>query len=153
MERAVMRTLNAFQSRRRGRSASRGLVPMSAIRRLTNQIVDQFRPERVVLFGSYAYGRPTRESDVDLLVVMHASNETNQAVRIRLAVNHPFPLDLIVRTPQNLRSRLAWGDWFLREVTSHGKVLYAKADGRVGPEGRGRRGRRTAAVPTKAAPQ
>jgi hypothetical protein len=64
---------------------------------------------------------------VDLLVVMPARNELVQATRIRLAVERCFPMDLIVRTPSTLRRRLEEGDWFLREIVSKGKVLYAKA--------------------------
>ncbi len=115
---------------------------MAAIRKLARQIAERFQPERIILFGSYAYGQPHPDSDVDLLVVMPARNEIDQACRIRLAVDHPFPLDLIVRTPDNLRWRVKEGDWFLREITSRGKLLYEKPDGRMGPQGRGRLPRR-----------
>src|SRR5207244_10609407 len=104
-------------------------VPMAAIRRYARQIVKYFRPEKIILFGSYAYGQPHEDSDVDLLVVMPAANEINQSIRIRLALAPPFPLDLIVRTPKNLCWRLEEGDWFLREVVEKGKVLYEKTDG------------------------
>jgi predicted nucleotidyltransferase len=113
----------------------RGLVPRAAIRRLAREIAERFRPERIILFGSYAYGRPHPDSDVDLLVVMPAPNEINMAVRIRTAVRAPFPMDLIVRTPERLARRLAWGDWFLREVTEQGIVLHEEARRRVGEEG------------------
>ena len=101
-------------------------IPLSAIQRLAREIADKFQPEKIILFGSYAYGKPHQDSDVDLLVVMSAWNETSKACRIRLAVHHPFPLDLIVRTPENLQWRLAEEDWFLREVVEKGKVLYAR---------------------------
>src|SRR5437762_12762377 len=91
-------------------------IPLAAIRRFARQIAEQFQPDKIILFGSYAYGKPHEDSDVDLLVVMPAYNEVNQSIRIRLAIEPPFPLDLIVRTPQNLRWRLEEGDWFLREV-------------------------------------
>ncbi len=106
-------------------------IPMSAIRRLARRIAGRFRPDKIVLFGSYAYGRPHQDSDVDLLVVMPAADETNQAIRITLAFERPFPLDLIVRNPENLRRRLADGNWFLREVMEKGKVLYEKGNGAV----------------------
>jgi predicted nucleotidyltransferase len=128
-------------------------VTSAAIRNLAREIARRFNPRQIILFGSYACGRPNLDSDVDVLVVMPASDEINQAIRIRLAVDHPFPLDLIVRTPQNLRRRLALGDWFLREVVSKGKVLYAKANGRMGAKGRGRRQGREPALPRKAAAQ
>src|SRR5437764_11395967 len=126
-------------------------VPIRAIRRLARQVVDQFTPEKIILFGSYAYGTPHADSDVDLLVVMPARNELDQAVRIRLAVEYQFPLDLIVRTPKNLAWRLAEGDSFLREIVTRGKVLQEKTDPGVGKQGRGRSPQRTPTRPKSAA--
>jgi predicted nucleotidyltransferase len=111
-------------------------IPMTAIRLFARRIAERFRPDKIVLFGSYAYGRPHQDSDVDLLVVMAAADETNQAIRITLAFERPFPLDLIVRTPENLRRRLADGNWFLREVMEKGKVLYEKGNCAVDRKGR-----------------
>src|SRR5262245_32540885 len=107
-------------------------IPMRVIRCYAREVAERFRPEKIILFGSYACGTPHADSDVDILVVMPARNELDQAVRISLAIEAPFPLDLIVRTPHKLAWRLKEGDWFLREVISEGKVLYAKADRRVG---------------------
>ena len=94
----------------------------------TQQVAERFQPNKIILFGSYAYGEPNEHSDVDLLVVMPAADMVNQAVRIRLALRAPFPMDLIVRTPKYLQRRLEDGDWFLREIVSKGKLLYEKAD-------------------------
>lgn len=104
------------------------LVPMSAIRRYVRRIVDRFHPDKVILFGSYAYGRPTRDSDVDLLVVMPAQNELDQAVRICEALDRDFAMDLLVRTPKRLEQRMRWGDWFLRDVVYRGSVLFDRPD-------------------------
>src|SRR5947209_5485060 len=93
-----------------------GLVRRAIIRRTAQEIAERFRPDKIILFGSYAYGEPNRDSDVDILVVIAGRNEIDQSVRISLALDAPFPLDLIVRTPRNLRWRLKEGDWFLREV-------------------------------------
>jgi predicted nucleotidyltransferase len=120
-------------------------VPRRLIRRFAREVADRFHPERIILFGSYAYGRPHADSDVDILVVMPTRNELDQAVKICLAVDYNFPLDLLVRTPENLAWRLAEGDSFLREVMDQGKVLYEETDGRLGPQGRGRLPRRTKA--------
>jgi uncharacterized protein len=122
-----------------------GLIPMAAVRRMVRQIAEKFQPEKVILFGSYAYGTPNEHSDIDILVVMPAKNEINQAVRIRQKVEHPFPLDLIVRTPETLSWRLREGDWFLREIVDRGKTLYAKSHRRMGPQGRRRLPGRTQA--------
>src|SRR5438876_11989771 len=106
-------------------------IPLSAIRRFARRIVQRFDPEKIILFGSFAYGTPDEDSDVDLLVVMPAYDEINQSVRIILAFEPVFPLDLIVRTPERLRRRLADGDSFLQEVVSKGIRLYEKSNPRM----------------------
>jgi uncharacterized protein len=95
------------------------------IAEIANQIARQFDPKQIILFGSYAYGTPRPESDVDFLVVMETPlSERRQALKIRQFLNPLFGLDLLVYTPANLAQRLAWGDGFLHEIVSKGKVLY-----------------------------
>ncbi len=104
-------------------------VSTEAIESVVCQIVEQFQPERVILFGSYAYGQPGPGSDVDLLVVMSTPlKETDQAVRICQTVEYHFGLDLIVRTPATLDRRLALGDSFLQEAITKGVVLHERTD-------------------------
>ncbi len=117
-------------------------VPRAAIRRFAQQVAERFHPEKIILFGSHAYGTPHADSDVDILVIMPTRNQLDQAARISLAIDPPFPLDIIVRTPHNMRWRLAEGDSFLREVTSKGKILYEAVDGGMGKKGRSRLSRR-----------
>jgi predicted nucleotidyltransferase len=97
-------------------------------------IAREFHPERIVLFGSYAYGTPTEDSDADLLVVMDIPEvETRQqAVAIRQRIPRRFRMDLIVRTPRELAFRVKHNDWFYREILEHGKVLYESADAGAG---------------------
>jgi predicted nucleotidyltransferase len=113
-------------------------IPMAVIRRFARQVAERFHPEKIILFGSYAYGQPHGDSDVDILVVIPARNQLDQAVRIRLTVPACFPMDLIVRTPENMRWRLEEGDWFLREIVSKGKVLYEATDQGTGTKSRSR---------------
>src|SRR5436309_8988160 len=91
-------------------------IPMRVIRRFARRVAERFHPDKIILFGSYAYGTPNEDSDVDILVVMPARNELDQSVRIVSACQHCFPLDLIVRTPKNMQWRLEEGDSFLREI-------------------------------------
>jgi predicted nucleotidyltransferase len=126
-------------------------IPRRLIRRFARVVAERFQPEKIILFGSYAYGQPHADSDVDILIVMPTRNELDQAVKICLAVDYHFPLDLVVRTPKNLAWRLAEGDSFLQEVMDRGKVLYEKTNGRLGSEGRGRLPRRTKTRPKPAA--
>lgn len=111
---------------------------MRLIRRFARQIAERFQPDKIILFGSYAYGTPHADSDVDILVIMPARNQLDQAVKIELACDPPFPVDLVVRTPHNLSWRLAEGESFLCEITAKGKVLYEKHHARVAAESRKR---------------
>jgi predicted nucleotidyltransferase len=121
------------------------LTPMSAIRRFARQIAERFHPDTITLFGSYAYGKPTPDSDVDLLVVMPTRNQIEQAVRIDEAIDERgFPLDLIVRTPRALAQAIRAGDWFMQDIVARGKVLYEKSDKAVGSQSRKRSRRRPA---------
>jgi len=115
------------------------MVSMKEIRGLAQRIGRAFRPRRVILFGSHAYGRPTADSDVDLLVIMPVrGNPVEKAVEIGRRVRPAFPADLLVRTPAEVRRRLAWNDFFLKEVLEKGKVLYESRDPGMGVKG-GRR--------------
>ncbi len=112
-------------------------VPMRVIRRYARAIAQEFLPEKIILFGSYAYGTPTEGSDVDLLVIMPTRSQHEQAVRIQYRLTAPFSADLIVRKPEQVRSRLAENESFLTTILSQGKVLYEEHDASLGKEGRG----------------
>jgi predicted nucleotidyltransferase len=102
-------------------------TPMRAIRRYATEIAQQFNPEKIVLFGSYANGSATPDSDVDLLVIMRTRNQVEQAVVIDEAITvRGFPLDLIVRTPKFVGRCLRSGDSFYQQILANGKTLYEK---------------------------
>jgi predicted nucleotidyltransferase len=111
-------------------------VPIAVIRRFVREVAKRFAPDKIILFGSHAYGEPHADSDVDILVVMPARNEIDQAVRIDRVIDPLFPLDLMVCNPRTITWRLKEGDSFLREIMTKGKVLYEKADGPMGAKGR-----------------
>jgi len=101
------------------------MASMRDIRTVTRRISREFHPKRVVLFGSHAHGTARKDSDVDLLVVMPFKGKpAAKSAEIRLKINPPFPTDLIVRTPQAVRRRLAMGDDFMIDILERGKVLY-----------------------------
>ena len=120
---------------------------MRAIRKYARQVAERFRPEKIILFGSFAYGRPNADSDVDLLVVMPGRNQLDQAAKIYLEIPAPFPLDLIVRTPRKLNQRLTNGDLFTNYIVSNGKILYEGGHGRMGAKSGSRPSRRKAMRP------
>ena len=88
-------------------------------------IVKRFQPEKVVLFGSFARGKSTEDSDVDLLVVMPFEGRSiDQSVKLRMDTRPSFPVDVIVRTPEMIEERLHMGDSFIQEIFERGRVLY-----------------------------
>ena len=97
------------------------MVPRKSIRAFADQVAAQFHPQRIILFGSYAYGNPTADSDVDLLVIMpHEGHDAVQAAEIRKRIRAGFPMDLVVRTPAAIQQRLAMGDLFIKEIIERG---------------------------------
>jgi predicted nucleotidyltransferase len=95
------------------------------IQHISEQIRREFAPQKIILFGSHSRGNPDNDSDVDLLVVAQFQGKPWRfAVEIRERINAGVPLDLLVRTPEQLQERLAMHDMFLTEIVSHGKVLY-----------------------------
>ena len=100
-------------------------IPNSVIRAVVRQIAEQFKPQKIILFGSYARGNPHPESDVDLLVVMNTPlKEWQQSLQIRRSLGVLFGLDLIVYTPKRLAQRLKIGDSFLQDVMNEGRILH-----------------------------
>jgi predicted nucleotidyltransferase len=112
------------------------MIEMDRIKSLSRRIAQQFHPERIILFGSYAYGQPTDDSDVDLLVVLpFQGRPVRKAIEIRSRVNPKIPVDLIVRTAEQVADRIAKNDWFMREIVEKGRTLYEADHGRMDSEG------------------
>lgn len=102
------------------------------IKSLCRQIVENFNPQKIILFGSYAYGKPTADSDVDLLVVMPLKEKnTKKAIEILACLKTTLPTDLLVRTPEQVRERIEMGDFFMQEIVERGKVLYEADNSRM----------------------
>lgn len=95
------------------------------IQKISDQIRKEFAPQKIILFGSHATGNPDDDSDVDLLVVAKFEGKPWRfAVEIRERIKAGFPLDLLVRTPEQVQERLALHDMFLTDIMTHGAVLY-----------------------------
>lgn len=101
------------------------MITTEKIQDVSQQIVREFKPERIVLFGSYAQGNPAEDSDVDLLIILpFKGRSVRKAVEMRLKIKSPFPIDLIVRTPEEIRKRMSMNDPFMVNVIKNGRVLY-----------------------------
>lgn len=108
-------------------------VTLADIQQIVQQIVECFQPQKVILFGSYADGTPTEDSDVDLLVVMETEEQPlHTAAQIAAAVDHPFPLDILVLRPIDWDEYLAEKAVFVMDVATNGVILYEARDFRMG---------------------
>ncbi len=108
------------------------MVTEQQIRDLSDDIVRKFHPDKVVLFGSYAYGKPNDDSDVDLLVVLpYEGRSVAKATEIRNAVSVRFPLDILAYPESYIQQRIELEDFFLREITTRGTTLYEASHARV----------------------
>jgi predicted nucleotidyltransferase len=94
------------------------------------RIAQALQPEKIILFGSHAYGTPTPDSDVDLLVILEttASPKERYLAVCRLLRPRPFPVDILVRTPAEIERAVRSGDFFIKEILSQGRVLYERND-------------------------
>lgn len=89
------------------------------------KIVREFKPEKIILFGSCAWGTPNENSDVDLFIVKETEDTRKLAREIDGSIfPRPFPIDIIVYTPENVKKRLAINDFFIRDIFNNGKLLY-----------------------------
>lgn len=107
----------------------RQLIPFGQIKAIARKITEKFSVEKILLFGSYAYGKPEEGSDVDLLVIMNHDQPTNRKQRLKVCealYPRPFPLDILVRTPRDIEVRIPQGDWMLKDAYEKGKVLYER---------------------------
>lgn len=92
-------------------------------------IVNEYNPEKVILFGSRAWGQVREDSDYDLLVVMESDEPkaVNRSIDILTKFNTKLlPLDLIARTPKEIAAKTAVGDSFLTNILKKGKTLYER---------------------------
>ncbi len=103
------------------------MVALNEIKEFGRQIGEQFHAQRVILFGSYAHGNVTVDSDVDLLVIgQFEGRSVNTSVEIRMKLWPHFPVDILIRSPEKVKQRIEMGDCFMQEIIEKGKVLYIK---------------------------
>jgi predicted nucleotidyltransferase len=99
-------------------------VDLKIIKNMAEFIRKNFNPQKIILFGSYAYGKPDRKSDVDLFIIMDTDiSLRKQASLIRSELTSSIPIDIIVRTPQQVEERLKLGDFFIKKIVKDGLEL------------------------------
>lgn len=103
------------------------MVAMNRIDELAQRIAQEFDPDRIILFGSYAYGAPREDSDVDLLVILpFEGSGLRKSVEILTRVSPQFPIDLIARRPDDTEQRYHERDPLIRQALDVGRVLYER---------------------------
>ncbi|MCH7592783.1 MAG: nucleotidyltransferase domain-containing protein [Planctomycetes bacterium] len=103
------------------------MVAMNQIEEVSRQIVREFHPERVILFGSHAYGSPAEFSDVDILVIMpFEGHPFDKSLEVLNRINPSFSVDLLVRRPDDTKRRYDEYDPLIRDALDSGKVLYER---------------------------
>lgn len=103
-------------------------VTENKIQEVAERIAEKFGPEKIILFGSFAWGNPTEDSDVDLFIVKKTDSSTRDISReiSGFIFPRPFPLDIIVYKPEQVERRKKTGDFFMQDILSKGKILYEK---------------------------
>lgn len=106
-------------------------VSQVKIQQAAQKIAAAANPDKIILFGSFADGSPTPDSDVDLLVILPSIQDRGASIRkiSEILYPRPFPLDIVVRTAAEISQRLQWGDSFISDIMTKGKVLYERAGG------------------------
>lgn len=97
------------------------------IQELTQKIAKEFKPEKIILFGSYAWSKPGPDSDVDLFIIKNMpERRIERARRVREIIwGSGLPIDILVYTPGEVQRRLDFEDFFIEDIITKGKVLYA----------------------------
>ena len=102
------------------------------ISEIVEKLKSEYEPQKIILFGSYAYGNPREDSDLDLLILKETDKRrVDRFVRVKRIIYNPtrkIPISPLVLTPEELTYRLRIGDDFIKEITRKGIVLY---EGRI----------------------
>lgn len=98
------------------------------IAEIVTKIVNNFDPDKIILFGSQVWGQAKEWSDLDLLIIMNFSGYSSQiAAKISMIAKPQFvPIDILVRTPKEIERRISIGDYFIRRILTEGKILYER---------------------------
>ena len=98
------------------------------IQRITKKIASKYKPDKIILFGSYAYGKPTKDSDVDLLIIKKTkARHIDRAIKIREIIkdeNRFVAIEPLVYNPQEISKRIEMEDDFIITIMEKGVVLY-----------------------------
>jgi len=94
--------------------------------KIKNQIVENFKPEKIIIFGSYAWGKPGKDSDLDLFIIKKSKKRRiDRAREVRKIIfGSEIATDILVYTPKEVKERNEIGDPFIERILEEGKIIY-----------------------------
>jgi len=103
------------------------IIDKKEIRKITRKIAELYGPEKIILFGSFAWGKPNQDSDVDLLIIKETEEDFfGRNTAVRKIIDGVMPVDILIRTPEEIKKRLLLGDFFYKNIIKKGKNLYVR---------------------------
>lgn len=121
-----MTSLNKVKDKIRGKTPIRQFIF-----KIVGEIRRGYRPEKIILFGSHAYGQPTKDSDIDLFIIKETDRPRWQRFvevsKLLFKISNDVSVEPLVFTPEELRERITIGDPFILEILQKGEVLYDRA--------------------------
>jgi len=102
-------------------------ITFSQIKKIAQKIAQKYKPEKIILFGSFAWGKPKKDSDVDFLIIKNTrKNFLKRQMEVRRIIKGEIPVDILVHTPKEIERRLKLGDFFYKKIIKKGRCLYEK---------------------------
>jgi predicted nucleotidyltransferase len=103
-------------------------VTQEKIQEIADKIAKEYKPEKIILFGSYAWGKPDENSDVDLLIVKETNDRRDTAGKIsRLISPRSFPVDILVYAPDEVERKIREErNLFIEDIVNNGRILYER---------------------------
>ncbi|MBI4252677.1 nucleotidyltransferase domain-containing protein [Candidatus Uhrbacteria bacterium] len=103
---------------------------LKKLTKVTRRIAREYKPEKIILFGSYAWGRPTRDSDFDLCIIKKVGETKKdffaEHKKVHDIINGEIAVDILVYSPAKIRRRLDLGDFFVEDIVTKGRIIYEK---------------------------
>ncbi|OIO45701.1 hypothetical protein COX24_03165 [bacterium (Candidatus Gribaldobacteria) CG23_combo_of_CG06-09_8_20_14_all_37_87_8] len=102
-------------------------IKQKDIQAIVKKIAENYKPEKIYLFGSFAWGKPTYDSDVDLFIIKQTNKDRlSRDIEVQRIIKGILPVDSLVYTPNEVESRLGLGDFFIQDIINKGKIIYER---------------------------
>lgn len=104
------------------------MIKQEEIKAVVKTIAENYKPDKIYLFGSFAWGKPTYDSDVDLFIIKEASERRfDRQLKVRMMLSGKVPVDILVYNKKEIEERIGWGDLFIQKILTQGKLVYDNA--------------------------